>query len=770
MKKFILGAITLFAIFGLALFVAQANDNAGRKIVVFQTGLNDAAKDEIIARTNGSDNGKAEFIQDEIIVKFKGDKEPRVLKVPEGKVGERVKEYKKKADVIYAEPNYIAYALIVPNDPYYKYQWHLDNPVNGGIQTEEAWNISTGSGVKVAVIDTGIRKGTDLANTCFVAGYDYVNKDTDPTDDNGHGTHVAGTIAQSTNNALGVAGVAFNSCLMPVKVLGATGAGTYANVALGIRYAADNGAKVINLSLGGSSDSTTLKDAVAYAYNKGVTVIAAAGNENSTSILYPAAYDDYVVAVGAIQYDETRAPYSNYGPSLDIVAPGGNTAVDQNGDGYGDGVLQQTFTISSGRITWGYYFFQGTSMATPHVSGVAALVIANGVTGPDNVRAALQTTAEEKGSPGWDATYGWGLVDAYKALQWTAGPPDTEAPVITGATGNTTGTTGESVTISATITDNVGVTSAIVYYTPIDGTETAVLVTKAATSDVWSANVPVASNKVGTITYYIKAKDAAGNEVRDPATESYSITVTDNDPPIANAGLDQSVVVNTTVTLDGSGSTDNIGIVSYKWDFNAADGVNWDAPDATGVTTTNSYSVIGTYTVTLQVSDAAGLTVTDTAVITATEILAEVTVFEDSFEVSEWNGLWTEDKQNDWFRSTQRAVGGSYSAEVDGLTSNAKLTSIPINLQGRTNARITFSWYIESSLDLGEYLAFDVSTDGGTTWGEKSRLKGNVDSENTWHNVSIDLTGINNLRIQFRGKMSDATEDANMDMVKVVAR
>jgi serine protease len=139
----------------------------------------------IVMAKNGSNNGKAEYVQDEIIVKFKGDKEPfRVLKIPEGKVGEKIKEFKKRADVIYAEPNYIAYALMVPNDPYYKYQWHLDNPVYGGIQMEEAWDISTGSSsVVVAIVDTGIAYETygkycqalDLAQTCFVPGYDFVN-------------------------------------------------------------------------------------------------------------------------------------------------------------------------------------------------------------------------------------------------------------------------------------------------------------------------------------------------------------------------------------------------------------------------------------------------------------------------------------------------------------------------------------------------------------------------------------------------------------------
>jgi len=387
----------------------------------------------VVVAKNGSDKGKAEFVSDEIIVKFKGDKEPfRVMKVPQGKVKEKVKEFSKRADVIYAEPNYIAYTQMVPNDPYYKYQWHFDNPVYGGIQMEKAWDISTGNpSVIVAIVDTGIAYedygkyclAPDLASTCFVAGYDFVNKDTHPNDDNRHGTHVAGTVAQSTNNNLGVAGVAFNTCLMPVKVLDSRGSGTYANIAKGIRFAADNGAKVINLSLGGTASNNTLREAVAYAYGKGVTIVAACGNNNKPTCLYPAAYDDYVIAVGATQYDETKAPYSNYGPSLDLVAPGGNTSLDQNKDGYADGVLQQTFKNSWAVCDFAYYFFQGTSMATPHVVGTAALLIANGnAVTPDDVRAALQETAEDLGAPSWDATYGWGLVDAFAALKWTAAP------------------------------------------------------------------------------------------------------------------------------------------------------------------------------------------------------------------------------------------------------------------------------------------------------------------------------------------------------------
>ena len=391
-----------------------------------------------------------EFVPDEILVKFRSeitkagiDKmiyrygstvreiSPYTgvwrIEIPSGRtVEEMVELYGTQVGVEYAEPNYYAYASFVPNDTHYPKQWHLDNNEYGGIHMEAAWDISTGSGVTVAIIDTGVAyedygkygRAPDLAGTSFVAGYDFINNDAHPNDDHGHGTHVAGTVAQTTNNSMGVAGVAYNACLMPVKVLNSKGYGNDQQVANGIIWATDHGAQILSMSLGGSSPATVLEQACAYAYNNGATIIASAGNGGSTSPHYPSAYDDYVIAVGATRYDETKTWYSSYGSSLDVMAPGGDTSVDQNGDGYGDGVLQQTFSGSP--TNWVYAYYQGTSMATPHVSGTAALLISEGIaTTPDDLRAALQETAEDLGSPGWDSTYGWGLIDAHAALQWS---------------------------------------------------------------------------------------------------------------------------------------------------------------------------------------------------------------------------------------------------------------------------------------------------------------------------------------------------------------
>ena len=339
--------------------------------------------------------------------------------------------------VEYAELNHYAHLFLTPDDPYLAYQWDLDNAVTGGIGMEAAWSIETGDpNVVVAVVDTGVayenhgvyRQAPDLTETSFVSGYDFVNDDNHPNDDNGHGTHVTGTIAQSTNNGIGVAGVAFGCSIMPVKVMDAKGQGDYFTIMQGIYYAVNHGAQVINLSLGADSPSTALKTALAFAYQHGVTVVCAAGNDymKGNPVEYPAAYHDTCIAVGATRFDNERAPYSSTGSYLDVVAPGGDTTVDQNGDGYPDGILQQTFVLNP--TAFAYYFFQGTSMAAPHVSGLAALLISHGVKGPDNVRQAIEKTATDVGSAGWDPEYGWGLINAGAALVYQA-PVDANSPV-----------------------------------------------------------------------------------------------------------------------------------------------------------------------------------------------------------------------------------------------------------------------------------------------------------------------------------------------------
>ena len=290
-----------------------------------------------------------------------------------------------------------------PNDPMYSKQWNLHN-----IGIESSWTETKGRGVTVAVIDTGVSQVPDLEKTNFVAGYDFVNDRDNAEDDNGHGTHIAGTIAQSTNNNFGVAGIAYEANIMPLKVLSSFGGGTVADIAEAIRFAADNKADVINLSLGGGGESSVLKDAINYAHSKGVVVVAAAGNADQNSADYPARYP-HAIAVAALDASGEKTSYSNFGAGVDISAPGGSTAQGEAG-----GILQNTLNPQTGESV--FAAFQGTSMAAPHVAGVAALIKAAGVTEPDKVLAVLTQSARRVESDELNH-FGAGKLDAAAAVK-----------------------------------------------------------------------------------------------------------------------------------------------------------------------------------------------------------------------------------------------------------------------------------------------------------------------------------------------------------------
>lgn len=294
------------------------------------------------------------------------------------KVLQELKRSPLKKETEYIEANYLYHALEVPNDPEYNKQWNFRN-----INVEKAWDETKGEGVTVAIIDTGVSKVPDLKLTKFVKGYDFVNDKDDAKDDQGHGTHVAGTIAQSTNNGYGVAGIAYKANIMPLKVLAASGGGTIADIAESIKFAADNGADVINMSLGGGGASSMMEEAIKYAHNKGVVIIAAAGNENRNSSSYPARYPD-VISVSAIDSAGEKAPYSNFGAGVDISAPGGS----ETGK-----IIQNTVNPRTGESV--FAGFQGTSMAAPHVAGVAALIRSTGIDNPDEVRDILKQSSRK---------------------------------------------------------------------------------------------------------------------------------------------------------------------------------------------------------------------------------------------------------------------------------------------------------------------------------------------------------------------------------------
>ena len=412
----------------------------------------------------GSDDTQGKYAPDRVIVKIKGDKEPfRVIAVPEGKVMEKVKEYQARPDVVYAEPDYYVYPL-GSNDTAYTNQWALNNiaqtiykgsgnpdsPINSSkligagtadadIDWDEAWsefsNYSWATTI-IAVVDSGIDEThLDLKNKIWknedeiagnkkdddgngfiddTWGWNFSKRNNNPQDKYGHGTHVSGIAAAVTDNGKGIAGVAFpdNIKIMVVKVLSDSGIGFTSDEAKGIKYAADNGAKVINLSLG-SGDSQTIRDAVNYAWGKGVLIVAAAGNNNGGAVIYPAAYKN-VIAVSATNYKDDIASFSSVGPQVDVAAPGENIFSTFPSYKFYIGTV-------NGRARY-YDVGSGTSMAAPHVAGLAGLLFAQDPSRNNNattVRNIIETTAYDLGTLGRDDSFGNGRIDVYKALKYS---------------------------------------------------------------------------------------------------------------------------------------------------------------------------------------------------------------------------------------------------------------------------------------------------------------------------------------------------------------
>lgn len=378
-----------------------------------------------------------------------------VLKFPSGTDIEKIlNDLSNEPDVVYAEPDFIGHGGgeqgVSPDDQYYSRQWGLRNDgsfpgfaskAGADIEMEEGWAIEQGdSSIVVGIIDSGCKldhpefqnriwhnyaeipgNGIDEDKNGYVddsAGWDFANQDNDPTDDYGHGTNVTGIIGANGNNGIGYAGVDWNCKLMILKGLNNQNSGYYSWWSDAIHYAVDNGAKVINMSVGGSSVSSTLKDAVNYALNHNVTIVACMMNTNSNTLFYPAAYPG-VIAVGSTNPDDKRSnPFfwsttsgSNYGSHISVVAPGNFI--------YGLSYMSNT--------NYGTYW-GGTSQATPLVTGLSALILAqNPALTPTQIKSVVQATAEDQvGDPsedtyGWDQYYGFGRINAHNALLLLSG-------------------------------------------------------------------------------------------------------------------------------------------------------------------------------------------------------------------------------------------------------------------------------------------------------------------------------------------------------------
>jgi hypothetical protein len=460
------------------------------------------------------------------------------VSAPRGRELAHAAKYSHNPNVEFAELDYFAEGMsITPNDPYFA-SWQYGLNV---IQTPTAWDITTGSAsVIIAIVDTGVDyTHPDLAGK-VLSGYDFYDNDNNAMDENHHGTHIAGIIGAVANNGIGIAGITWQNPILPVKVYDALGNSLYSIVAKGIIYATDRGARVINLSLGAPTSNSTLQSAVDYAYNHGVVLAAAAGNNGTLGIVYPAAYPN-VIAVGASDGNDQRSTISNYGTELDVIAPDGGFS-----------------TCLLGRIE----SLGGTSMSTAYVSAVCGLILSvNPSLTPTDVMRIIRDSADDKGTIGWDMYTGYGRLNAYKAVVMATATPAPAPPPAVDATPPSVNiiapTTGGIVTgtgsLSASASDNVAVAK-------VEFLANGKLVATATSSPFTTTwNSSQASN--GQVQLTAKAYDSTGN-----SAASSPVTITVSNPTVTNYSVTGSVAVGGTMlhTLTLQSSTTVSASLSFS--------------------------------------------------------------------------------------------------------------------------------------------------------------------------------------------------------------
>lgn len=427
----------------------------------------------------------------------------------------------------FVEENFLAQGSAVPNDPSYYSQWHHNT-----IMTPSSWDYSTGSTeIPIAIIDSGVDPDhPDLVDK-LIPGYNFLEHNSDTHDVLGHGTAVAGSAAASGNNSTGVAGVAWQNPIMPLVALDSSNWATYTNIANAIIYAVDNGAKVINISIGGPSSSYTLENAVNYAWNNGVLVFACAQNYNTSTPYYPAACTN-AVAVSATDEADNRPSFSNYGDWITLSAPGVSILTTNNGGGYG---------------SW-----SGTSFSSPITAGVAALVwSANPSLSHHEVLEILKNSADDLGDSGFDIIYGYGRVNAYNAMLEAINyepKVDCEAPTVNLTSPTDYTTVSGIVTITASASDNNAVEKVTF---SIDG-KIIDSDTSAPYSTVWNTD----GISSGTYTIQVKAVDTAGNESDIVSVPIYIEAVDAVEEPVAPPATDSDATAPDVVILSPGNGTD----------------------------------------------------------------------------------------------------------------------------------------------------------------------------------------------------------------------
>jgi thermitase len=360
-------------------------------------GWRDPARAALVARAHGLETGKALGLAEA----------PGLVKTMGRPVEQVLAELRKDPNVAYAEPDYIfsvdtdGATEVSTNDPKLGEQYSLNR-----MRVRDAWSVTTGASNVIAVLDTGVQFNHPDLTGRLLTGYDFVNSDTNASDDNGHGTWVSGIIAARANDGWGIAGISWSDKILPVKIMNANGSGMTSNLVAGIRWAADHGAKVINMSIGGYPASTSVQDAVNYAWGKGVVLVGAAGNNRREETHYPASHD-HVISVSATQADDEFTNWSSFGPKVDVSAPGGSVLT-----------TNCEKARSSSCMYYGeHIIISGTSFATPNTAGVVALLRAKYPTWtPQQIVDRLVGTVDDLGYAGWDKYYGFGRVNAYRAL------------------------------------------------------------------------------------------------------------------------------------------------------------------------------------------------------------------------------------------------------------------------------------------------------------------------------------------------------------------